>query len=167
MYKTFKSSINVIKKVFFWKSFLFSYVNKPSGLTGPHEDHCPCDYTYEPPELLLEEIWRAAHMGSSLIISYSQPWGPNLLLLYSYSYKTCIYWNVFSLFFFDKRAKSLISHASSPYWEVWGLSIVPLLTTRRWLSFSLRSRHSSEVNPVTPGNCLVTQTYSCETLIVK
>ena len=38
IYQTLKPSINVIKKVFFWKSFLFSYVNKPAGLTGPPED---------------------------------------------------------------------------------------------------------------------------------
>lgn len=72
MYQTFKSPVNVIKKVFFWKSFLISYINKPSGLTGPHEDHCQRDDSYEPPELLLVEIWRAAHVGSSLTVNYHQ-----------------------------------------------------------------------------------------------
>ena len=72
IYQTLKPSINVIKKVFFWKSFLFSYVNKPAGLTGPPEDPRHHDDTHDPPELLfLEEMWRGAHVGSSLTVSPS------------------------------------------------------------------------------------------------
>ena len=64
----------MIQKVFFWKSFLISYINKPSGLTGPHEDHRHHDDTYEPPELLfLVEIWGAAQVGKSLTVNYHQP----------------------------------------------------------------------------------------------